>query len=131
VHRDHAPGLDEFARHHGGIERVHDELPATDGHPHALGLEPVGDELHVAEDPGIAYVPDLESVLEFDEEAARLAEIDLAGDAGELEGRLPESLHLNLAVGRMHGGGQGGEGQQRAQARGRIWMLCSRPESHL
>jgi hypothetical protein len=74
-------------------------------------------------------VPDLESVLEFDDEAARLAEIDLAGDAGELEGRLPESLHLNLAVGRMHWGGQGGEGQQRAKARGRIWMPCKRPES--
>src|SRR5262244_2948832 len=72
VHRDDELRLEPLPRGVGRVLRVHDEV-AADGHQDEVGLVVVGDQLHVAEDPRVAHVVELEPVLHLDDEAGRLA----------------------------------------------------------
>src|SRR5882724_5281682 len=72
VHRDDELRLEPLPRGVGRVLRVHDEV-AADRHQDEVGLVVVGDQLHVAEEPRVAHVVDLEPVLQLDDEAGRFA----------------------------------------------------------
>src|SRR2546427_2774303 len=92
-----------------GVAGVHHEVPA-DRHQDHVGSVVVADEPHVAEQPGVTHVVDLEAVLDFDDEARRLAaRVRLALlrrriDEGELRRVLGAHLRdLDLRPERRHG----------------------------
>ena len=82
MHRDRGLRVDPAADRIGGVLWAHREV-AADGQQHQVGLVVLGNKLHVAEQAGVAHVPDLETVLELDDVAHRLAgrvRFVLAGD---------------------------------------------------
>jgi hypothetical protein len=56
----------------GRFGRIHREV-AADRHQREVGLEALADQAHVAEGRGVACVVDAKAVLQFDDQADRLA----------------------------------------------------------
>src|SRR5256885_10558277 len=72
VERDRVLGPEHLLRRVRRVAGVHDEVAADRDHDE-FGLVVLPDQLHVAEESRVAHVVELESVLELDDEAARLA----------------------------------------------------------
>ncbi|MBL0088729.1 MAG: hypothetical protein IPP44_19495 [Ideonella sp.] len=84
----------------GRIGRVHHELAAADGHQHQVAPVHLADELHVAEHAGVTHVPELEAIVELDDEAAGLtAHVQLVLVGGRV---LPHVFRAVLGVHQRH-----------------------------
>jgi hypothetical protein len=68
----HGLGPNQFARGEGGVRRIHGEV-AADGHQHQVGFVVLRDQLHVAENAGIAHVPDAKAVFHLEDVPDRFA----------------------------------------------------------
>ena len=88
--------LEKIPRRVRRVRGIHHELAAADRNQDEIGLVVLADHFHIAEQPRVAHVIDLEAVLQLDDKAAGLsAEMDLVFSGG---GIVPDQLGIVLGM---------------------------------